>query len=169
MNEKTKDILSKFIGYIIIFITCILYILTAIFVLNPTGKTIGQIIGDGALAFIMGIAIDNLFNVQGIMNGMGDTSVKSTMNLYGQTIVKISGYVNKLGDWCQAKNKETYKLQRIKILARAGLKYEDCFDENGIAKTYTSNYREIPIIPDRDKIEDWRFQSEDGYIFTPHS
>lgn len=142
MSEKTKEILSDLFGYIVIVITCALYILTAIFALNPTGKSIWQIIGDGILVFCMGITMDHLFTIQGIINGMKSSLVHSTMVLYGHTIEKINGALNKLADWCNAKNKKTYKEQRTKILARAGLRYEDCFEEDGTAKPFEYKYVE---------------------------
>ena len=70
MSEKTKEILSNCFGYIIVAITCILYILTTVFVLNPSGKTIGQIIGEGILAFCMAVSINRLLSMQGILNAM---------------------------------------------------------------------------------------------------
>ena len=115
MSEKAKEILSNIFGYIIIVFTCVLYVLTAIFALNPTGKTIWQIIGDGILVLCMGITMDHLFSIQGIVNGMKSKIVNSTMVLYGKTVEKINSYINRLGEWCHKKNRRTYKEQRTKI------------------------------------------------------
>ena len=151
MSDKAKEILSGCFGYIIVGITCALYILTTVFILNPTGKTIGQILGEGILAFCMGISINHLLSVQGIMNAMKSEIVSKTMNLYAKTVEKISGKINKLGEWCHNKNDITYKRQRIKILARAGLKYSDCFYEDGTAKVFSCEY--IPDVIDKDETE----------------
>lgn len=154
MSEKTKEIISSIFGYLIIIFTCVLYVLTAIFALNPTGKTLWQIIGDGIIVFCMGITMDHLFSIQGIVNGMKSKIVNSTMILYGTTVEKINSYINKLGEWCHKKNKKTYKEQRTKILSRAGLRYEDCFNEGGIAKPFVSTLVEKPIFFDKKNCKD---------------
>lgn len=154
MSEKAKEILSNIFGYIIIVFTCVLYVLTAIFALNPTGKTIWQIIGDGILVLCMGITMDHLFSIQGIVNGMKSKLVNSTMVLYGQTVEKINSYINRLGEWCHKKNRRTYKEQRTKILSRAGLRYEDCFYEDGKAKPFVSTFVEKPISFDKKNRKD---------------
>ena len=153
MSEKAKEILSNCFGYIIVGITCVLYILTTVFVLNPSGKTLGQIIGEGILAFCMGVSINHLLSVQGILNAMKTELVDKTMKLYAKTVEKISNIINKLGDWCHKKNLITYKRQRIKILARAGLKYDDCFYEDGTAKSFVSTCVIEPIIKDKEKLK----------------
>jgi hypothetical protein len=148
-DNKAKDTLSKIFGYIVIFITCALYVLTAIFILNPTGKTIWQILADGVLVFCMGITLDGLFKNQGVINGLGDELMNRTMVLYGSTIEKINPHLNKLNDWCAEKNKKTYKEQRTKILSRAGLVYNDYFFEDGTAKTFDLKYEKIVIEKDK--------------------
>lgn len=153
MSEKVKEILSNCFGYIIVGITCVLYILTTVFILNPSGKTLGQIIGEGILAFCMGVSINHLLSVQGIINAMKTELVDKTMKLYAKTVEKISVIINKLGDWCHKKNLITYKRQRIKILARAGLKYDDCFYEDGTAKSFVSTCVIEPIIKDKEKLK----------------
>ena len=154
MSEKSKEILTNCFGYIIVCITCILYILTTVFVLNPSGKTLGQIIGEGILAFCMGVSINHLLSVQGILNAKKSEVVDGTMKLYAKTVEKISAIINQLGEWCHKKNNITYKRQRIKILARAGLKYCDCFYEDGTAKSFVSTYIEEPIVKDKLKLKD---------------
>ena len=153
MNEKIKEILLNSFGYIVVFITCILYILTTVFVLNPTGKELGQIIGEGILSFCMGVAINYLLNIQGILNGMNSKPVLATMTSYSKAVVNISDNINKLGDWCHQKNLITYKRQRIKILAKAGLKYEDYFYEDGTAKSFDLIHEEKPIIKNKEKLK----------------
>ena len=153
MSDKAKEILKNFLGYIIIFFTCILYILTELFVLGENGKTISQIIAEGFVAFLMGVGVDRMFSIQGITNGMRSDIVNSTMSLYGQTVEKINGFINKLGEWCFEKNAITYKRERILILARAGLKYEDCFDEDGRAKPFTFCFIEKPINKDKERLK----------------
>ncbi len=152
-KDKAKEFLSNCFGYLIVGVTCILYILTTVFMLNPTGKTLGQIIGEGILAFFIGISINRLLSVQGILNGTKTEMVAKTMGLYALTVEKISNIINQLGGWCHKKNNITYQRQRIKILARAGLKYTDCFHEDGTAKEINLVYEEQPIIKNIEKLK----------------
>lgn len=153
MSEKAKEFLSNCFGYIIVGITCVLYILTAVFILDPTGKTLGQIMGEGILSFCMGVSINHLLGVQGILNGMKTELMDKTMSLYAKTVEKISAIINKLSDWCHNKNCITYERQRTKILARAGLKYKDCFDKEGTAQYLDITCEQVPINKDREKLK----------------
>lgn len=153
MSDKAKELLKNFLGYIIIFIACALYILTELFVLGEKGKSVGQIIAEGFVAFFLGVGVDRMFSLQGITNGMRSDIVNSTMVLYGKAVEKINGYINRLGEWCFNKNAITYKRERTLILARAGLKYEECFDENGMAKPFVSTFEEKPLVIDKEKLK----------------
>ena len=153
-KNKAKEILSNIFGYLLIVATCALYVLTAVFILNPTGKTFWQAIADGFLSLGIGITLDHLFRQQGLISGLKSASLTKTMILYGSTIEKINDYINKLGDWCVNKNRRTYKEQRTKILSRAGLRYQDCFHDDGTAKPYFADFEEIPIVKNREKLKD---------------
>ncbi len=153
-KNKTKEILSNIFGYLLIVATCALYVLTAVFILNPTDKTFWQAIADGFLSLGIGITLDYLFRQQGIISGLKSESLTKTMILYGSTIEKINDYINKLGNWCVNKNCRTYKEQRTKILSRAGLRYQDCFYDDGTAKPYFADFEELPIIKNREKLKD---------------
>lgn len=133
MGEKTKDFLKQNIGYIVVFLTCAVYIASAIAVIDETGKTIRSIIADGAISFFLGMFITRAFDLQGLISGDADERVRNTISLHGETVTRISPYIDKLDDWCNEQNKIAYKSVRTKILARAGLKYKDCFDSDGAA------------------------------------
>lgn len=148
-DSKAKEILNNSFGYIIVAITCVLYVLTSIFVLDATGKTAGQIVGESIIAFLMGVSINYLLSIQGILNGMQTDELKATMSLYASTVIKISVIINKLGAWCHKKNKLTYERQRTKLLARAGLRYSDCFEEDGTAKIFVFSYDKEPTCKTR--------------------
>lgn len=150
LREKIKEIF----GYILVGITCGLYILSQLFIIEVKDKTIGQILGEGVVSFFIGITINRLFTLQGIENGRHTDEMSNTMKLYGTTVEKISKNINLLGDWCHKTNAKIYVQERTKILARAGLKYDECFLEDGTAKPYISNYEKKPIIKDKAKLKD---------------
>lgn len=153
MRDKVKEFIRNSIGYIMVVLTSCLFIFSKMFMLNPTGKTLGQIIGEGLLAFLMGISINLFFTSQGLINGKNDESMEKTLTLYSKTVETVSKNIHKLGDWCHQKNKNTYKCERTKILARGGLKYEECFSEEGITKPFVFNKEFYPISKDKTKLK----------------
>lgn len=133
---KVRDYFRQYLGYYAVGVVSTLYILTAIFVLDRSGKTIARIIGDGALAFFLGLFITRIFDLQGLITGEQDERVMSTNALHADIVTRISPHIEKLSDWCEDMNVKNYRTQRIKILTRAGLCYSDCFNEKGIPKKF---------------------------------
>lgn len=134
MNKRIKDFFRMSSGYLVVgFITAI-YVSTAFLRLDETGKTVNQIIADGALVFFLGYFIDRVFTLQGMMNGEMDLRFQNTFSLHGDTVLKISPYIDKLDEWCRLKNEENLKMQRTRILASEGMRYSDYFNDDGSAK-----------------------------------
>lgn len=144
MNEKVKDFFRQNIGYFIVALVSVVYIATAFITIDETGKTVEQIIADSAIVFFLGFFINRVFDLQGMMNGDRDDRVQMAIAVHGETVVKISPYIDKLDDWCNIKNKENLKLQRTKILASEGMRYNDYFNEDGSAKGF---------VPDEEKLK----------------
>lgn len=133
--ETTKKYLKQYMGYIVIVFACLIYIARGIITIEETGKTILQVLADGSLALFFGIFINIVFELQGIMEGDRNEKVIATNQKHADIVEKISPNIDKLDDWCDMKNKEALKLARVRKLSVNGLKYEDCFDEEGVAKT----------------------------------
>lgn len=136
MSENVKEFFKQNLGYFIVGFVSIVYILTAVLTIDQTGKTVTQIIADGSVAFLLGLFINRIFELQGMMNGDREERVSSTVDEHGKIVLRIAPNMDKLDGWCATENEKNYKLQRTKILARVGLKYDDCFDENGVAKIW---------------------------------
>lgn len=139
MNEKTKNFIQKYMGYLAVFLVSILYILTAFLELQKTGKTPQQIIVDGVLVFLLGFFINRLFDLQGIMDGEKDDNFRASMVYHCKAVERVAPHIDRLDGWCDAKNKENFVTQRTRILATEGLKYSDYFDEDGTAKELVVN------------------------------
>ena len=144
MNEKIRDFFKQNIGYFIVALVSIVYIATAFITVDETGKTIGEIIADTAVVFFLGLFINRVFDLQGMMNGDRDERVQMAIVTHGETVVKISPYIDRLDEWCKLKNEENLKVQRTRVLASEGMRYEDYFNEDGSAKD---------IIPDEEKLK----------------
>ena len=136
MNEKIRDFFKQNIGYFIVALVSIVYIATAFITVDETGKTIGEIIADTAVVFFLGLFINRVFDLQGMMNGDRDEWVQMAIVTHGETVVKISPYIDRLDEWCKLKNEENLKVQRTRVLASEGMRYEDYFNEDGSAKDF---------------------------------
>lgn len=133
-GERTKRFLMRNIAYFVVAIVAVVYVATSFINIDKSGKSITQILADGCIVLLLGVFSDRLFELQGLQNGESDERVIRTILLHEQTVNKVVSDIDELDDWCDAENKKNYKLQRQKILARAGLKYDDCFDEDGVSK-----------------------------------
>lgn len=136
--ENTKKYIKQYIGYIVIILACLIYIARGIITVEETGKTVMQILGDGFLALFFGVFINYVFELQGMMDGERNDKVIATNKRHADIVDDISSNIDKLDDWCNTKNKEALKLARVRILSVHGLKYDDCFDEEGVAKPLSS-------------------------------
>lgn len=136
MNEKIRDFFKQNIGYFIVALVSIVYIATAFITVDETGKTIGEIIADTAVVFFLGLFINRVFDLQGMMNGDRDERVQMAIVTHGETVVKISPYIDRLDEWCKLKNEENLKVQRTRVLSSEGMRYEDYFNEDGSAKDF---------------------------------
>ncbi len=134
MSEKVRTFLQRNLGYFVVAVVSAVYIATAFIQIDETGKTVGRIIADGAVVFLLGFFINRIFDLQGIMNGERDDRFRASVLLHGETVVKISPHIDKLDDWCKLKNEENLRVQRTRILATEGMKYSDYFDNDGAAK-----------------------------------
>lgn len=139
MGEKARDFLKKNIGYMVVGLLSAIYIATSVITMGKTGKTIGEIMADGAIVLFLGVFINRIFDLQGMMNGEREERVQDTIRMHGEAVVRISPYLDRLDGWCDEKNAEALKMQRTKILAGEGMRYDDYFDERGGAKTFVVN------------------------------
>ncbi len=139
MSEKIKEFLKNNLGYIIIGLLSGVYMLTAFLTISTTGKTVKQIILESALSFCLGVSINCLFSMQGLMRGEKEDKVQNAKGKHTKTVLRIYPSISSLGEWCDRKNEKNYQVQRTKILARVGLNYEDCFDEKGVVKPWKTD------------------------------
>lgn len=132
--------LYKNAGYLAVLLISIVYITSSLVTISKTGKSIFEIIGTSVLSFIVGTLITSAFRSIGVHKGEMSEIMTSTNELHGKTVEEITPYIDKLDSYCENENKEALKRIRTKILAKAGLRYEDCFDENGIALEITIDW-----------------------------
>lgn len=131
------EMIYKNAGYLAVLLISIAYIVSSLVTISKTGKSILEIIGAGVLSLIVGVLITSAFRSTGVRKGDESDIMISTNELHGKTVDEITPYIDKLDSYCENENKEALRRIRTKILAKAGLKYESCFDENGIALEIT--------------------------------
>ena len=136
MAEKVKQFLKDNICYIVVVLVSLIYVASGLVRIGETGKTISEIIADGVVSLLLGFFLDVLFDLQGLSEGERDKDVQEVYKEHGKVVVDINPYIDKLDDWCEKKNINNLKLQRLKILSMAGMKYDDAFDEKGVAKPF---------------------------------
>lgn len=139
MNIKDfKRVIMQNLGYIAVGIVCLIFMLTAFLEMGRTGKTVGEIITDSAVCFLLGCFINRILEIQGIFEGERDERVIKTLKLHDETVARVSPHIELLDEWCEGRNKVVLKMQRTKILACECIKYSDCFDEDGVAIPFNS-------------------------------
>lgn len=131
MSEKVREFFRQNIGYFIVVIVSMVYVLTALISVSSTNKTIVEILADGMIALLLGIFINRVFELQGILNGEMSDKMRETSMLHSKVVMMITPKIDKLTAWCVKKNAENLKIQRIKILSEVGLRYDDFFAPDG--------------------------------------
>lgn len=128
------EVLYKNAGYIAVTLISLIYVANSLVTISKTGKSIYEIIGTGALSLIVGVLITGSFRAIGIRKGDESEKMTKTIELHSSVVEEITPGIDKLDAFCERENKRALKNIRSRILACAGIKYEECFDENGIVK-----------------------------------
>lgn len=129
-----RNFIFKNIGVILTVIMSLLYIFKGFYSLEESGKTVFEIIGDGAMSAIFGFAVAALLRQTGINYGNDDIELINARSLHSKKIDKISPYMNLLDEFCNEENIKNQKEMRSRILAPRGLRYEDFFTPEGVFK-----------------------------------
>ena len=126
--------LYKNAGYYSVTLISLIYIASSLIMISKTGRSVYEIIGNGFLSLVVGSLINGSLRNIGIRRGEEDERTVATVGLHAEAVEEIVPYIDRLDEYCDIENKKAIKIIRAKILAGAGLKYEDCFDENGVCK-----------------------------------
>lgn len=132
------DAFYKNAGYLAVILISLIYIGGSFILISKTGKSVYEIVASGILSMITGLLINGIFRSLGIRQAEGDPRTVSTAKLYSDSVEAIVPYIDRLGEFCDNENRRALYSIRTKALARAGLKYNDFFDENGVL--YSHDY-----------------------------
>ncbi len=148
MENKAKDWFINNIIYFIITLISAIYLFTAIFEIAETGKTATEILLNSALILVIGYVVTILFDIQGIFKGSRTKEVIDAKGNHEKVVERVEPFAKDLDDFCESENINNLRQSRTRLLAKAGLNYEDCFNSNGSAKDYKF---EIAKKPAKDK------------------
>ena len=135
-RNKLKALLFTSWSYLVIAMVSVGYLATTIFVFGESGRSWDEIISQGSTYLLLGVVLTRLFTNQGTMNGLRDERFLGTVTLHGQTVAQVEPYMDTLDDWCASKTREARREARLRILATAGMKYEQFFTEDGEARGF---------------------------------
>ena len=152
-KNNFAEIFYKNAGYIVVVLISLVYVASSLIMISKTGKSVGEIIGTGALSMIVGLLINGVFRSIGVRKGDEDERTIATNTLHTQTVESITPYIDKLDNFCEIETRSTIKSLRTKILARQGLKYEDCFDNEGVARAFPC---QLPKEPKKEEIKAYK-------------
>lgn len=133
-SDKAWQWVKNSIWDILVAVLALVYVATGLIEITETGRTVGEILATGSMAFLFGFTISTLFAKKGLMEGMTDPRVLETELEHDQVYQEALPYIRRADQWCEIENKAALKLVRERILAKAALSYTDYFDDQGKAK-----------------------------------
>ena len=128
-----SELIYKNASYLVVALISLAYIASSLLLISKTGRSVYEILGAGLLSLIVGSLINSAFRSAGVRKGEADERTQSTAILHATAVEEIVPFIDRLDTFCEEENARVLKRVRTSILAGAGLKYEDCFDENGLA------------------------------------
>lgn len=134
MNERIKDFVEGSIGYLAAALVAIVYVATGLLVPGVNDKTLVDILREGAVSFALGVALNLCLNLQGILKGKRSPKMEQTVNAHGKAVEAIEPYIHRLDGWCNEQNAMALRRERTRILTAVCMRYEDCFDEDGVPR-----------------------------------
>lgn len=132
-----------------------LYVLSAMFAFTEKKlDSVPAIAGSFIASLVLGQSIRNLLRIQGVQDGRRTKPVEDAEERHRRLASRLIRKVNEVETWCIRKNEENLLRQRERILASAGMQYEDYFDEDGRPRAVTFAYEKVK--------GSWRFWERSG-------
>lgn len=140
------DAFYKNAGYIAVLLISLAYIGGSFILISKTGKSPYEILATGALSMLVGLLINGVFRSIGIERGEADEKTIKTAKLYSEAVEEIVPKIDRLDEFCHQESVRALAGIRAKILAKEGLRYVDCFDNDGVCLPFdTDLYSEEEI------------------------
>lgn len=134
MNDKVKEVIESSVGYVAAALVALAYVATGLLVPSLSHKSLVDILREGAVGFVLGVAINFCLSLQGILKGKRSTKMQETVAAHGEAVEAIEPHIHRLDDWCLAQNESALRRERVRLLTPAALRYSDCFDEDDVPR-----------------------------------
>ena len=145
-SEAIKKFLYDSVGYLSIVLLSVIYLAMTLFTFGETGKSVTQIIADGATFLLLGTVIARLFSLQGVRNGERSERFRATVEMHAQSVEAVRQWMDRLDAWCAMKTRETLRDIRTRILQRFGMSYDQFFTAEGKVKPYVPERMPADIV-----------------------
>ena len=123
--EKAKNYIRVNFFFIVVAFAAAVYLIRGFVTVVETGKSVAAVLADGALGAIFAFLISKLMSLQGLIKGENNEQVLATARLHAETVNAIAPYIDRLDEWCDLKNTEAMRSQRIKLLAQGGVTWAE--------------------------------------------
>lgn len=123
-KDKFGNWLRHNVENIILVFICAIYILRGVAEIEESGKTVLEILADGAIAFLCGYLIKGIMGRKGILKGLTSPKFVATTNAYGKKKEEISGFVEELYPFCIKTNAERLKQRQTEFLLKHAMSYD---------------------------------------------
>ena len=144
-ENKIKTFIKNNFLYFVIALASLAYIAYGFLSIEESGKSIVEIIGQGGVVFLVAYLICRLFSMQGLLAGDRKKEVIKTNQLHSKCVADIDPKINELDVWCEQENAKALERVRKQILNKEGLRYSDCFDNEGTPKDIDFPLEELVI------------------------
>lgn len=132
MNEKLdnqmdniRQMFQNYMYFLIVAVMSVVYIFYGLLTIETTGKTIVQIIRDGAINLIFGWLIGKMLSMQGYSDGGRHKYLEKTREEYNAKKAEINSIVDRLEDFVKIRNAQDLKEYQTIVLTSEALKYSD--------------------------------------------
>ena len=125
MNENVRQELRTNVFFGVVALISLVYLARGFVTVVETGKSVAEILADGALGAVFGFLISKLLSLQGLAKGEVQKDVVATNRLHQAAVEDVVPVLDKLDEWCEIKNEENIRVCKRRILASQGVRYED--------------------------------------------
>ena len=123
--EKVRQFFKHNLMYFMIILISSIYLLRSLIYIEPSGKSVSEVIADSIIILMFGISLTELFDIQGILMGERNEKVIATNKLHAEVVEGVNDKIDILDDFCEEVTENTLKKMQIRYLNRAGIKYND--------------------------------------------
>lgn len=129
--KKFNTLFREYMGYILSVLVVLGYILTAVFTLDETGRTVQEILVNSFIIFTLGVLLSNTMGLQGMHDGEQEGEVIDVKKQHADILLETQPHWHEIPKYCTYKNKQAIRQERERILNFATLRYQDFYNEDG--------------------------------------